>query len=124
MMTSIKSTTYTTGQTVFRFSDWTATDHREVESISMNLEDKRTNFYAIMADGTTIRISNHTGIKTALVETPEPFTRHLYQLKASADFSQCYETRKEDAETRLQAAFFLLQSVLSLIDEGDCVLDW
>lgn len=121
-MTSVKSTTYSTGQTVFRFSDWTATDHREVESISIHLDDKRTNFYAVMADGTTVRISNHTGVKTAMVETPE--SRHMYQLKASADFKPCYDVRNGSPEERLQAAFFLLQSVLSLIDEGDCFLEW
>ena len=123
-MTSVKRITTRTGQTVFRFINWTETEHREVESISLYLKDQRTHFYAIMADGTAVTISTRGGVKTALVETSEPASRHMYQLKASADFGPCFETRHGSANDRLRAAYDLLQSVLNLIDEGDCFLEW
>jgi hypothetical protein len=123
-MTSITMRHFTSGKTVFTFKDWTATDYREVRSISFDISDPRTDFYAVMVDGTDYTITNKNGVKTAMVDSGLQQTRHMYQLKDSADFSQCYETRNEDAETRLQAAFMLLQSVITLIDEGDCFLEW
>lgn len=118
-MASITQKKFTTGASVFKF-----TEPYKVSTIQFTPSNPVTDFYTVMPDGTTVKITNKTGIKTAIVETQEPFTRHMYQLKNSANFLPCYESRNGSAIDRLKPHYDLVLSVLSLIEEGDCFLEW
>ncbi len=119
MTRSISQKKFSTGASVFVFPET-----YKVSTIQFTPESPVTDFYTVMPDGVTVTITNRTGVKTAIVETQEPFTRHMYQLKDSANFLPCYETRNDSAIDRLKPHYDLVLSVLSLIQDGDCFLEW